>query len=289
MNSMTGYGTGRAESLLGSVVVEVRSVNNRFLDVTPRLPQEFSPLESTVRAELQKRLQRGKVYLNVRFDPVPGATEHYQINAPLLEMLESFCATRGHKPSVESLLGIDGVVIARQDGAVAEQLQSLFEKALGASIDALEKERAREGETLRAALLDIQKGMADCLAVIERARGSVTEKFRDKLRERIDELLGPKGAALDAGRLEQEVALFAEKADITEEVTRLRAHLEHLAGLLAPGNPNAKGRALDFLTQEMIREINTIGSKARDLDITRQVLDLKGLAEQLKEQIANVE
>src|SRR5690606_28757353 len=112
------------------------------------------------------------------------------------------------------------------------------------------------------------KGMHSCLAVVEQARPLVVEKYRQKLSERIADLLGPKGITLDTGRLEQEVALFADKADVAEEITRLGAHLDQLGELLSPGREDARGRALDFLNQEILREINTIGSKARDIDIT---------------------
>jgi uncharacterized protein (TIGR00255 family) len=289
MNSMTGFGTGRGESKLGAVVVELRTVNNRFLEVAMRLPQEFSAGESFARSELQKRLQRGKVYLNTRFEAIPGSTEHYQINESLLTMLEEFCRRRGENPSVDRLLLIPGVVVAQQDGSVAEELQELFGRALSAALDGLEKERQREGEALRLAMREFYEQMKGCLETIDKGRGQVSARYRDKLNERIAELLGPKGAALDPGRLEQEVAIFADKVDIQEEITRLRSHLGRLDDLLSPRNPEAKGRALDFLNQEILREINTIGSKARDVEITRQVLELKSLAESLKEQVANVE
>jgi uncharacterized protein (TIGR00255 family) len=128
--------------------------------------------------------------------------------------------------------------------------------------------------------------MADRLALIEQARGQVVARYRQRLHERIEELLGPRSAALDPGRLEQEVALFADKADISEETVRLAAHLEQLGALI--NSPGPVGKQLEFLIQEIGRETNTIGSKCRDLDITRAVLDLKNLAENLKEQAANI-
>lgn len=291
MNSMTGYGSGQAEARdLGFLSIEMRSVNNRFLDLTIRLPQELTWLEPFARAEIQKRFSRGKIYVNTRFDPIPGATERYQLNKPFLDMLESCCKERGvENPDLEQLLGIEGVVVVQTDESRQGELEKLFRSALSDAMTSLEAERRREGEVLRKALLALHGEMRGRLDVIETARSQVVEKYRQRLHERIDDLLGPQSAAVDPGRLEQEVALFADKADISEEVTRLSAHLEHFHSLMAKENADVQGRALDFLAQEVLRETNTIGSKARDLEITRQVLDLKGQIESLKEQIANVE
>lgn len=290
MNSMTGFGSGQAESPeLGSIRMEMRSVNNRFLDVVVRLPQELSSLEALVRSRIQKRLSRGKVYLNIRFDPVPGATERYELNEPFLDRLEEFCRARGSEPRIETLLGIDGVVNVNVDESRLEELEALVAKALDGALSGMERERQREGDLLRNALRDIHSEMVARLGNVETARGQVVEKYQVRLKERIEELMGPQASSLDPGRIEQEVAIFADKADISEEVTRLDGHLGRLAEFLKPESKEAKGRALDFLAQEILREVNTIGSKARDLDMTHQVLELKNLVESLKEQIANVE
>ena len=151
---------------------------------------------------------------------------------------------------------------------------------------ALENLEIRSPWTL---LLDADERMTAALGIVDRGRQGLAAKYRDKLQERIAELLGPKGAALDAGRLEQEVALFADKADIEEEIIRLRAHLSRLNDILSDESDEGKGRALEFLNQEILREVNTIGSKSRDLDIITQVLELKNLAESMKEQTANIE
>ncbi len=290
MNSMTGFGNGQAEhESLGSLAIELRSVNSRFLDLAIRLPQELTTFEPLARSELQKRFARGKIYLSTRFDPIPGAAERYLLNEPLLKKLEEFCEERGATPSAESLLGIEGVIQIQPDESRQDELKKLFIDALEQAAEGLDAERGREGAALRQALLEIHEQMRERLDAVEESRGQVVDKFRERLHERLDELLGPKSASLDPGRLEQEVAIFADKADISEEIMRLGAHLDRLKEILNPENPEVKGRALDFLAQEILREINTIGSKARDLDITRQVLELKGLVESLKEQIANVE
>ncbi|MCC6547609.1 YicC family protein [Candidatus Sumerlaeota bacterium] len=286
---MTGFGSGRAESALGAMTVELRTVNNRFLDVSARIPQELSAAEPFARAELQKKIQRGKVVLNARFDAIPGVAEHYDVNRPLLAMLEQFCRDKGEVVSVAHLLTIPGVIVTQQDSAASETLQKLFASAFHAAMDALKKDRRREGDALRAALGNIHERMNAALEVVDKGRSGLVQKYQEKLHERIAELLGPKGATLDAGRLEQEVALFADRADIEEEMIRLRAHLARLSGILASDTDEGKGRALEFLNQEILREVNTIGSKSRDIDIVSQVLELKNLAESMKEQTANIE
>ena len=166
---------------------------------------------------------------------------------------------------------------------------SFSRAAFHAAMEGLKKDRRQEGEALRAELRGIHERMTAALGIVDRGRQGLAAKYRDKLQERIAELLGPKGAALDAGRLEQEVALFADKADIEEEIIRLRAHLSRLNDILSDESDEGKGRALEFLNQEILREVNTIGSKSRDLDIITQVLELKNLAESMKEQTANIE
>lgn len=290
MKSMTGFGGGRAESqTIGTLAVELRSVNNRFLDLGIRLPQEMTSLEPEIRAEMQKHFARGKIYIDTRFHPIPGSTQRYELNQSLVEKLEQFCKDRGQQPTPSEFLSVPGVVVVTPDAGCQEELKDLLLRALSDAIKAMHVDREREGEVLRQALHQICKQMAQCLAQIEAARPLVVEKYRARLEERLEDLMGPKKGMLDPGRLEQEVALFADKADILEETTRLKAHLDRLEELLSPGNDEARGRPLDFLNQEILREINTIGSKARDIDITRQVLELKNLAENLKEQIANIE
>jgi len=219
---------------------------------------------------------------------VPGVTQKYELNQPLLRLLEEYCARHGHTPTPEALLGINNVVIVQQEAGNQEELRRALFSALGDALKQLHAERRREGAVLASALEELRQQMLGCLKVINEARGQVVSKYREKLLERLAELLGPKAGTLDPGRLEQEVALIADKADISEEVIRLGAHLDHLDSLLH-GKHEQVGRQLDFLVQEIGREVNTIGSKCRDLDITRQVLELKNLAESFKEQIANVE
>ncbi|MBI1289866.1 YicC family protein [bacterium] len=289
MKSMTGFGSGRSESAAGTVTVELRSVNSRFLEIGLRLPGEWSAEEPLVRGDLQKALQRGKVAMQLQFTPAPGGGQQAVINETLLAQLESLVKSRGQEPSIQGLLTLPGVVELRQPEGQQEALRNQLREALRGAIQGLLAERGREGAVLADALRELRAKMREHLDFIEQARHAVVEKYRDKLFQRIEELVGPRGVTLDAGRLEQEVALFADKADLSEEVTRLAAHLDHLGTILDSKEDNGVGRQLEFLNQEILREINTIGSKCRDLDIARRVLDLKNLAESLREQVANIE
>jgi uncharacterized protein (TIGR00255 family) len=289
MRSMTGFGLGRAENQQGALTVELRSVNSRFLDLSLRIPQELSSEESLLRSELQRVLQRGKVSVQVQWRPAGPAGEEYELNHPLLAQLEGLASQRGEPLPLRHLLAIPGVLLPRPKAAMEDETRTLLRTALAAAVEAILQERRREGAILAEALEAIRQQMLSRLAIIDGARASVVQRYREKLLLRIDELLGPKAAALDPNRIEQEVALFVDKADLSEEVTRLSAHLAQLGTLLADKGDASLGRQLEFLNQEILREINTIGSKCRDLDITRHVLDLKNLAENVREQIANLE
>lgn len=290
MQSMTGFGQGRRESPLGVLTVEIRGVNHRFVDLSLRMPQDFQAFEPWVRAEVQRRFTRGKITISVQFQSVPGLTQRFEINTPLLERLTEECRrlSGGREPSVENLLLIQGVVVAMPDEARAGQLKALFEEAMVEAFENFIGEREKEGEKLRSEVRQISGEMREAVSIIGEYAGEITDKYRQRLLERIEELLGPRMSTLDPGRLEQEVAIFSDKADIREEITRLLSHLSSLDEFVTGKTGDPIGRKIEFLTQEILRETNTVGSKCRDLDITREVLRLKNLCENLREQIANI-
>ncbi len=290
LKSMTGYGAGKCESEeLGSLQIDLRSVNSRYLEIYLRLPNELSTFDPIIRSYIQGQLHRGKVTVEVKFHAIPGSVEEYRVNEALLQALEEFTSRKGQEPSLDQLLQVSGVITVAPDDSKKELLESTFMKALEESMKGLIQEREREGQSLRSAMLEIAHEMLENLEKVDAARGAVTQKYQQKLLERLEELLGPKASSLDPGRLEQEVAFFADKADITEEVIRLRTHLQHLDKILSDTDKPVRGKKIEFLNQEIMREINTIGSKARDLEITGYVLQLKNLNESLREQTANIE
>lgn len=291
MLSMTGFGSAQASIPAGRVSVEVRSVNARFLELGLRLPTALQALDPEVRNLVRGRLKRGKVDMVVRFEPAAEAAGAVRINRTALSLLMrdlSELSPLGHKIAPETLLGVPGIVSVPTEGELADSLRAAVLDVVGKSINALIAERRREGEALRAAFRGHHAALAAGLAVSNSARGEVVARYRDKLLARVNELLGPQSAALDPGRLEQEVVLFADKADLSEECQRLGAHLDQLSALVEK-NEDSVGRSLDFLCQEILREVNTIGSKCRDLSITRAVLDMKAETESMRENIANVE
>jgi uncharacterized protein (TIGR00255 family) len=292
MKSMTGYGAGRADGACGNVSIELRTVNGRFLDLSFRLPAMLSFAEPALRRSLMARLARGKVHVSARFDSAENAPPAVTVNRPLLRLLaEEARALAPDRPiAAETLLLAPGVVVPTVDSAMEEALAALVERALAQALDALEADRAREGRVLADAMLAIHARLEENHALVAAAGGSVAEKYRDRLRERIAELLAGTGVAPDPARIEQELALFADKADIGEECVRLGAHLDELRAILSGrGKGDAAGRRLDFLAQEIGREINTIGSKCRDLGIAKAVLAMKLELESLREQLANIE
>ena len=291
MLSMTGFGSAQAIIPAGRVAVEVRSVNARFLEFGLRLPNALQALDPEVRNLVRGRLKRGKVDLVVRFEPAAEAASAVRINrAALANLLRdlSELSPLGHKIAPETLLSVPGMISTPTEGDIAESLRVVVIDVVGKAIDALIADRRREGDGLRAAFRGHHAALAAGHAAANAARGEVVARYRDKLLARVTELLGPQSAALDPARLEQEVVLFADKADLSEECQRLGAHLDQLASLIEK-NEDAVGRSLDFLCQEILREVNTIGSKCRDLSITRAVLDMKTETESLRENIANVE
>ena len=291
IRSMTGFGSAAGLWAGRTVTVEVKSVNSRFREVAARLPKICSPLEEAVKKQVAARLERGRVDLWVQFDDrearPPAVRVDYELARTLAERLNELkerlnlagAATLGH------LLTL-GVVGREEDPAPdLEELKSVLEPLVGTAVEALVAMREAEGRNLGRDLarrLDILAGLNR--RVGEAAAGA-PEALLARLRNRLAELGA--GLTVDPGRLAQEAALLADRADITEEVVRLDSHLAGFRRLL--DSPEPVGRRLDFLLQEMGREVNTMGSKAQDLDVTALVLDMKAELEKMREQVQNIE
>lgn len=292
IRSMTGFGAGRAQAGAESVAVELRSVNGKFCDVRVHLPRDLSALEQVVAKIVKSRVARGVVDVSVRREApgtIRGATPRVDLAlaaayAKALREMRSELGLAG-EVTVHDLVGLDGVVgladAPSDPGPAAEAL----ERALSVALDALDEMRRREGEALArdltARLSTVEKGAA---AIRASAPLSV-EAYRDRLAARVAEL--SRGMPADPARLAQEVAFFAERADVAEELTRLGSHLAQLRALIGSDAP--AGRRLEFLVQEVNREVNTIGSKSQHAGIAAQVVEIKSELERVREQIANVE
>ncbi len=289
---MTGFGAAAADTAFGRLSVEMRSLNHRFVEVQMRLPRELAALEEGVRALVQRRVQRGRVEVTVSWDGPGGRPRAVRADLDLARQYLSASKQLARKLRLRGQVGLTQVLAfpdvlrleeARQESdAVWPDLQQIMTTALGD----LTRMRSEEGRRLAA---DAQERLSRILRLVlqiqERARQTVGE-YHARLRQRLDELLGE--IPVDEARVSAEVALFAERSDITEEVTRLRSHLEQFGETVGEAE-GAVGRKLEFLLQEMGRETNTIGSKANDLEISRAVIAIKSDMESLREQVQNVE
>lgn len=296
LRSMTGFGRGEAPVPGGRVVVEARSVNHRFCEVATRLPSRYGPMETRLKKLVTERVARGRVDLTVTVQSEAGSARWPAIDWEVAEGLRARLAelkTRLDLPGEVdlALLATQRGVFAAEEPAPEPSWEPLA-AAAGMALEALTAMRAEEGVVLTADFRTRLARMAALVAEVAARAPGVPAEYRDRLAGRVRTLLGDggpggPGAALDPGRLEVEVALLADRADITEEITRLRSHLAQIEALLEAAEP--VGRKLEFLLQEVHREVNTMGSKSADMTITRAVLDLKAELERLREQVANVE
>ena len=291
MYSMTGYGKGSLSREGRELTVELKSVNNRFLDIGLKLPRQLSFLEDGFRSLLSQRLSRGHVDVYVNYRNIRRDAKTVHIDSALLTAYVEAARRCGKELSLSDDLTLSKVLTLPDVTAVLpadedqEALVSLGTEAMNEAIDNLllmrEKEGNRLGEDL-SARIETMKGFAQR---IELRAPAVVEEYRAKLTERIEELLGE--TEVDRTRLATEVAIFADRAAIDEEIVRLNTHLVHFGELLNANEP--VGRKMDFLVQEMNRECNTIGSKANDAELTSIVLLCKAEIEKLREQIQNIE
>ena len=289
---MTGYGRAEVQTSAGRFTIEMRSVNHRFAEVLVRLPRDLAPLEDRVRAAVQGRVQRGRVEVTImREDRISrGKTVRpdHELAAAYTQALRELAAGLGIPDGLTL-----GQVTAFPDVIRVEESKEdldLLWSALGPAVDAAAADlvRMRESEGRRLAEdLELRLDRLDEFAVLvaDRSRASVGD-YAARLRERIAALLGD--LPVDEGRIAAEVAIFAERSDVSEEVTRLRSHVAQFRADLRAAD-GAVGRRLEFVLQEMGREVNTTGAKANDLEITRAVIAMKGELESMREQIQNVE
>ena len=294
--SMTGFGRAEVRGDTVVVAVEARSVNHRHLDVAVRLPRALAALELDARRAIAARLERGRVDVTVQVSTAAGQpTQRVVTDAALAReyvrqagALATELAPLGVHGEVELawVLERPGVVrLEEAETADAEIPWSAVEPALSRALDELVERRTSEGERLVAELRNLHAELGAIVDTMALRAPLGAQRREQRLRERISGLLG--GAAIDEARILTEAAVWADKADIAEELTRLRAHLAELALVLDKGGP--VGRALDFLLQELGREVNTVGSKADDLELSQATLAGKGVLEKMREQAENVE
>jgi uncharacterized protein (TIGR00255 family) len=290
MRSMTGFGLGEVPLGTGKLGVEIRGVNHRFLDVRVRLPRELADLAGFVEQTARERLVRGRYEVALRVDGTPLGVpilDHERARAAFVALSELRDELApGTDVPLSLLAAIPDLFVssAQRDG---DRIREAARAAFEAAVVALDTMRAREGAALRE---DLTRRLATVRAharTIAARSPAVLDAHRRRLRERADRLRVATELDVDPARLEQELAIFAERCDISEELTRLESHCAQVAGLLAADD--AVGRRLDFLLQEMAREANTVGAKSPDAPIAHAIVEVKAEIERMREQVQNVE
>ncbi len=287
IRSMTSFARCEAQGEWGSLQLELRSVNHRYLELNLRLPEELRVLEPKIRERVNKRLGRGKVDCNVRFQPPASLPGEMQINEDLVKKLAH--ASREvdallYNPSpVSSLQVLQWPGVLQAPGLDEGQLRSEALILLDQAIDEMTQNREREGDSLRTIILKRCDAAEEVVKGVRARLPEVLEGVRNRLRERLAELR----QEMDESRLEQEMVIAAQKLDVDEEMDRLQTHITEVRSVLDSDKP--VGRRLDFLMQELNREANTLGSKSADTETTRASVELKVLIEQMREQVQNIE
>lgn len=285
--SMTGFASATRELPAAVLNVELRSVNHRYLDLQFRLPDELRALEPGLRELITGKLNRGKIECRVGFNALSAAQKPVELNNDVLNQLKALSEKlRLAWPDIKELTAADILRWPGMLGAEAvslDEMRAACQETLTRVIEDFTASRAREGEKLKAVLLDRVAQMEARMAVVAPRMPQVLAAYREKLTLRLREAM----AADDDERIRQEVTLFANRVDVDEELSRLTAHFSEIRRILDKGG--AVGKRLDFMMQELNREANTLGSKSVDAEVTKVALDLKLLIEQMREQIQNIE
>lgn len=289
---MTGFGRATTNEDNFSITVELKTVNNRFLDVNLRLSGDLQSLEPTIKRLIGNRLSRGRVDVFLQYDRKEEI--NYELNRPLIvgylaamkAMKEEF--SLAGEPDLNVIARLPNVVVAEKDDAAPEFLAEV-EAVVGLALDALENMRSIEGESLLAEVSMRLDEIERRIPAIEAESAKVADEYRERLTKRISDMLAKSESQIDIdqGRLSQEIAYLADKADISEEIARLRTHIEHFRSIAKEDKD--VGKRLDFLTQELNREANTITSKTGNMVVKESALAIKSEIEKIREQVQNVE
>ena len=291
IRSMTGY--GRSELLSDScrILVEIKSVNNRYLDIGIKMPRQLNQLEAQIRKELKKHMQRGKVDVFISYEDLTEANMSVKYNARIAqeywkhfqEMAEEFGIENDIR--VSALARFPDVLTMEEEPADPEGIWDNLQKALLEAVEMFDQARRREGEFLREDLNGKLDGMLGHVEFISERAPGLIETYRASLQEKVAELL--EASNIDDSRIAQEVTIYADKVCVDEELVRLRSHIEATREELSRGG--SIGRKLDFIAQEMNRESNTILSKSDDREVSDHAIELKTSVEKIREQVQNIE
>jgi len=291
LQSMTAFGRGEAMADGYRFTVELRTLNHRFCDIRIKLPRKYTDFEEEIKRKLSSQFSRGRIEVNVVADEALDKVQHLTVDSELAETYKRLLLDLQNKLGLEASLSLDtllhfrDIFIFEEDEEGRAQAWKVLEAALDQSVEQCIQMRKEEGSAIETDFTERLNQLETLSGEVESRTPIVVLEVRDRLQKRIEELLGQ--GELDESRLAQEVAILAEKSDITEEVIRLKSHIQQFRALLKASGP--RGRQLEFLLQEMHREINTIGSKANDVEIANKVIQIKTELERLREQVQNIE
>ena len=292
MNSMTGFGRGTATGDDFEISVDIKTVNNRFLDVALKLGGELQALESPLKKLVSARLARGRADVSIQCDRTQEVS--YEVNRAVvagylhaLKEMQSEFDING-EPDINVIARLPNVLSTKKED-VSDDFMAAVETAVTGALDDLAVMRANEGEMLKKEMTDRLSNIALRVDIIEKEAGNISEEYRQRLTKRIGELLAKSESQieLDQGRLAQEVAYVADRSDISEEISRLRTHIVQFRTIM--DDEKEVGKRLDFLTQELNREANTITSKTNNMTVKENALQVKSEIEKIREQVQNVE
>lgn len=292
IKSMTGYGRGESEDDFYRFIIEIKSVNHRYNDISVRMPRHISYLEDTIKKTIKEKISRGKIDVYVNLEYVNESAIDVDVDIPLAlsykKALEELKTELNLEDNIRlnNILSMNEVVRTERKEVDENLVKNGLLKSLDIALTHILEMKEREGEELKKDMLIKLDKIRYHVDIIEERSPSVVLEYKEKLNERISEILD-NSLIIDEERLSNEVAIFADKSSIDEEIVRLKSHIKQFKNILE--EDDVIGRKLDFLIQEFNREINTIGSKANDITISKHVVELKSELEKIREQVQNIE
>lgn len=289
---MTGYGRGEYEDEFYRFIIEIKSVNHRYSDISIKMPRHISYLEDTIKRTIKEKINRGKVDVYINLEYVNESAIEVKVDIPLAKVYKEALEDLKLELNLEDKIRLNNILVMNE--VIKTERKTLDEnkakdcllKSLDIALTNIVDMKEKEGQELKADMLTKLDNIAKYVETVEDRAPYVVFDYREKLKERISELLD-NSIVIDEDRLSNEVAIFADKSSIDEEIVRLKSHIKQFKSIL--NEDDAIGRKLDFLIQEFNREINTIGSKANDMVISKHVVDLKSELEKIREQAQNIE
>ena len=291
IKSMTGYGRAQGSFSGGDITVEVKSVNNRYLDCGVKLPRGYAYLEEGVKSQVQKAISRGKVDVFITINAAGADNVKISVNEPVakgyIDAMHRLVQEYGIQDdiSASAISRFSDVFLVEKQEQDENEVKSAISGVVAEALDAFDAMRTREGEALKTDLLQKAEGILTLVSKVEERSPITVKAYRERLTAKMQEVLEDR--QIDEARIIQEAAIYADKVAVDEETVRLRSHVDQLQNMLSEGG--VIGRKLDFLMQEMNREANTIGSKGNDLEQARNVVNIKSELEKIREQIQNIE